>query len=163
MCEVRKKKMPQRDLQFPQSPVNLNISTKWSGSQGQRRRFYLHKSWEGSSKEKTPMPISATQSQCVSISLCASSQRHPSDFSSGFSVSGISWFTCFVFMFCCGLSSKVESTFVHNCSYLLIISLCLLNIKTLLSEQSLCRQERVTAFKVWKTGKTCQNCKYLLT
>ena len=28
LCEVKKKKIPQRDLQFPQSPVNLNISTK---------------------------------------------------------------------------------------------------------------------------------------
>lgn len=51
LCEVKKKKMPPRDLQFPQSPVNLNISTKWRDSQGQRRRLYLHKSWEESSRQ----------------------------------------------------------------------------------------------------------------
>lgn len=74
ICVRSRKKMPPRDLQFPQSPVNLNISTKWRDSQGQRRRLYLHKSWEESSQEKkkkTPAPISITQS-CVSISFRAS-------------------------------------------------------------------------------------------
>lgn len=52
----QEKKIPPRDLQFPQSPVNPNISTKWSGSQGQRRRLYLHKSWEESSQEKLECP-----------------------------------------------------------------------------------------------------------
>lgn len=66
-CVRSKEKMPQRDLQFPQSPVNLNISTKQSISQGQRRRLYLHKSW-GVITGKTQMPMSVTRSQCVSIS-----------------------------------------------------------------------------------------------
>lgn len=96
----QEKKMPPRDLQFPQSPVNLNISTKWRDSQGQRRRLYLHKSWEESSQEKkkkkTPAPISITQS-CVSISFCASVT-----FSTCFfPASLISWFICFACMFCC--------------------------------------------------------------
>lgn len=80
LCEVKKKKMPPRDLQFPQSPVNLNISTKWRDSQGQRRRLYLHKSWEESSRQvkkkkrqrRKPLTPMSTSQSCVSISFCAS-------------------------------------------------------------------------------------------
>lgn len=83
-CEVKKKKEPPRDLQFPQSPVNLNISTKRSSSQGQRRHLYLHKSWRGviTRKKKTQMPISVTQPQCVSTFFFPVffSESHPSDF-----------------------------------------------------------------------------------
>lgn len=96
----QEKKMPPRDLQFPQSPVNLNISTKWRDSQGQRRRLYLHKSWEESSQgkeKKTPAPISITQS-CVSISFCASVTFFRPVF---LAASLISWFICFACMFCC--------------------------------------------------------------
>ena len=120
-CEVKKKKEPPRDLQFPQSPVNLNISTKRSGSQGQRRRLYLHKSWRGviTRKKKTRMPISVTQPQCVSIFffLCFSQKAIHQIFSPRF--------TFFFFFFLVFHDSSVLTSrypvkvdlraFVHSC------------------------------------------------
>lgn len=110
LCEVKKKKMPPRDLQFPQSPVNLNISTKWRDSQGQRRRLYLHKSWEESSrqvKKKKKKKSSSTHEHlsvlCKRFFLCICHT-----FSLLVFCFPLSWFMCFSSVFCC-LSDRFES------------------------------------------------------
>lgn len=120
LCEVKKKKMPPRDLQFPQSPVNLNISTKWRDSQGQRRRLYLHKSWEESSrqvKKKKRKKTCSTHEHlsvlCKHFSLCICHT-----FSLSVFCLSLSWFMGFASVFCC-LPDRFERLLFAHVSILL--------------------------------------------
>lgn len=164
ICVRSRKKMPPRDLQFPQSPVNLNISTKWRDSQGQRRRLYLHKSWEESSQEKKKKKTNSSAHKhhsvlCKHFFLCI---RHifPLGY---FPASLISWFICFARMFCCLLRFRLGWICQPLCTTISICfggffssSLCVCSTLTLLRVNfHLARRGRGFAFKARTAHKKC--------